>query len=181
MHPPVSWFLVSLGLLMVLGCPLDIQVRPEEGTDAGCQGKDCETLCVADSECPESHRCDDFEGHCAPGPRLTEECSDFISCQGLASCEDGRCELRCASYECPPGYQCGPDKVCVETCTGGPPETLGAFCDSSLDCTRCGFCVDGGGSKRCHQPCSSDGDCPGGAVGSCQAVPGGSLHVCRLP
>ena len=180
MRPPVSWFLVPLALLSVLGCPLDIQVRPEDGTDTGCRGSACETPCVADSECSDAYRCDGLYERCEAGPRLTEECSGFGTCQGGASCEDGRCELRCV-YGCPLGYRCAPEDLCVETCTGGPLETLGDFCDSSLDCTRCGFCVESGGAKKCHQPCSADADCPGGASGSCQLVPGGSLRVCRLP
>ncbi|MFP2908758.1 latent transforming growth factor beta-binding protein [Pyxidicoccus sp. 3LFB2] len=172
-------FLAPLALLTALGCPLDIEVRPDETADAGCQGAACVRACTRDSECPAEQRCDTFYEECEPGPRLTQECSGVTSCQGLASCEEGRCELRC-SYGCPPGYRCSPESVCVEECTEGPPERLGDFCASSLDCTRCGFCVDAGGAKRCHQPCSADSDCAGGGAGACQVVPGSSLRVCRL-
>ena len=180
MRQPASWFLALLGLLTVLGCPLDIQVRPKEFPDAGCEGRDCDTPCARDMECPDGQRCDDFYDRCEPGPRLTERCVGVTQCPAFADCENGRCELKCL-YGCPLGYQCGPESVCVEECTDGPPETLGDFCGSSMDCTRCGVCVDSGGAKRCHQPCTSDGDCPGGAAGTCQPVSGSSLRVCRLP
>lgn len=170
MRQPASWFLALLGLLTLLGCPLDIEVRPEE----------VPTPCVRDSECPDGQRCDDYSERCKPGTRLTEPCARSTSCPPYSSCENGRCERSCL-YGCPLGYRCDPESLCVEECTQGPPETLGDFCDSSVDCTRCGFCVDAGGTKRCHQPCTSDGDCPGGAAGSCQPVPRGSLRVCRLP
>lgn len=179
MRSSVSWFLAPLAVVTLLGCPLDIQVRPEEATDAGCDEKSCRALCAADSECPDDERCNRFEERCEPGPRLTEECFGFDSCQGFANCTKGRCEMSC-TYECGRGYQCAPDKICVETCTAGPPETLGRFCQSSLECTRCGICVDSGAGRRCHQPCGSDSDCPGGAEGSCQTLPGSSVHVCWL-
>jgi hypothetical protein len=180
MRPSVPWFLVPLALVTLLGCPLDIQVRGEEAEpDAGCQGSDCRASCTSDAECPDSERCYDFDGRCEPGPRLTEECSGFNSCQAYANCKNSRCELRC-TFGCPLGYQCAPDGICVETCTGNAPETLGRFCASSLECTRCGVCLDSGAGKRCHQPCTSDDECPDGSPGSCQAVAGGSLHVCQL-
>ncbi|WP_164019753.1 latent transforming growth factor beta-binding protein [Pyxidicoccus trucidator] len=179
MRPHFLSFLAPLALLTVLGCPLDIQVRSEDAADAGCQGDTCVRACTGDFECPEGQRCDAFYEECESGPRLTQVCSGVASCPAFASCEDGRCELRC-SYGCPPGYRCDPESVCVEECTAGQPETLGNFCESSLDCTRCGFCVDAGGAKKCHRPCTSDSDCPGGPSGACQPVPGGSLRVCRL-
>ena len=64
MRPPVPWFLAPLVLVTLLGCPLDIQVRPAEHTDAGCQGRDCQTPCVADSQCLDSERCDTFDERC---------------------------------------------------------------------------------------------------------------------
>ncbi|MFP2928137.1 latent transforming growth factor beta-binding protein [Pyxidicoccus sp. 3LG] len=181
MRPSVSTFFSVLALMTVLGCPLDIQVRPEEAPDAGCEEEPCEQPCASDAECPDDARCYDFEERCVPGPRLTEACSGFNSCQPYANCKDNRCELRC-NFGCPLGYRCGPEALCVETCTGGArPERLGDFCNSSLDCTRCGFCVEAEGGKRCHQPCQSDSECPEGAPGSCQQVPGKEgLRVCRL-
>jgi hypothetical protein len=176
---PLPTFLLLLVLLTALGCPLDIQVRPEAGTDAGCQGEDCARACTRDLDCPDGQRCDDFYDVCEPGSRLTEECSGFGTCPAYADCKNSRCEQRC-TFGCPLGYQCGPESLCVEQCTAGPPETLGRFCASSLDCTRCGFCVESGDGKKCHQPCGGDADCPGGGAGACQLVPGGSLRVCRL-
>ncbi|MCP3137753.1 latent transforming growth factor beta-binding protein [Pyxidicoccus xibeiensis] len=177
MRNPVLSLLACLALLTLLGCPLDIEVREE---DLVCEDEPCGTSCVADAECPDDQRCDGLEDVCVPGPRLTETCSGFGSCQPYASCEESRCEMSC-SYGCPPGYRCGPENLCVEECTSGVPETLGDYCETSMDCTRCGFCVaDAGGAKRCHQPCSSDGDCPGGTPGSCELIPRSSLRVCRL-
>ncbi|NMO13643.1 latent transforming growth factor beta-binding protein [Pyxidicoccus fallax] len=179
MRPSASGFLALLGLLTLLGCPLDIQVRSEEVPDAGCEDDDCATPCVRDSECPDGQRCRDIYDRCEPGARITEPCAGLSSCPGFSNCKNGRCELAC-SRGCPLGYRCGPESLCVEECTQEPPETLGDHCDSSMDCTRCGFCVDAGGTKRCHQPCKSDEECPDGAAGSCQPVPGSSLRVCRL-
>lgn len=177
MRPHLLSFLAPLALVMLLGCPLDIQVRPDEVADAGCQGDAC--VCTGDRECPEDQRCDTFYEECEPGPRLTEACSGVAVCPGFASCEDGRCELKCL-YGCPPGYRCAPESVCVEECSAGPTESLGRFCESSLDCGRCGFCVEARGAKKCHQPCTADSDCPGGGADACQPVPGSTLRVCQL-
>lgn len=178
MRRSVPWLLAPLALMWVLGCPLDIQVRPEEAPDAGCPDGVCP--CMRDTDCPEEQRCGDFYDKCEPGPRLTEECSGIGSCPSFAHCEDNRCQLSC-TYGCPLGYQCAPESFCVEACTAGPPETLGNACDSSMDCLRCGFCVGSSGAKRCHQPCRFDADCPGSEPGACQPVPGSSLRACRLP
>lgn len=168
---------LSLLLVWMLGCPLDIQVRPEEAPDAGCPDGVCP--CLGDRDCPDGQRCDTFHDECESGPRLTDECNGIGECPSFANCEDNRCQLSC-TYGCPPGYQCAPESVCVEECIAGPPETVGGACDSSMDCLRCGYCVGPTGAKRCHQPCRSDSDCPGGEPGGCEAVPGGSLRVCRL-
>jgi hypothetical protein len=179
---PCAFFRLVLATVLLggLGCPLDIEVRaPAE--DAGCP-EPCQVSCDSDAQCPDGQRCDTvYNGRCEAGPRLTQECTRLASCPAFALCEKGHCALRC-TYGCPPGYQCGPEGVCVETCTGGPPETLGNFCESSMACARCGFCVSTGGAKRCHQPCKADAECAGGAPGACQPVGEGSpMRVCRLP
>ncbi|MCY1042356.1 latent transforming growth factor beta-binding protein [Corallococcus sp. bb12-1] len=178
MRLPGSSFLAVLLLLTAVGCPLDIQVRDE--ADAGCSDDACVRSCSSDRECPDGQRCDGAFQQCEPGARLTERCADSFSCPGLARCEGGRCSLACGSG-CPVGYRCGPEDLCVEICDGLPPATLDAFCSSSLECGRCGFCVDSGGVKKCHQPCRLDVECPGGAPGVCRLLPGGDLGVCRLP
>ncbi|QRO02298.1 latent transforming growth factor beta-binding protein [Archangium violaceum] len=170
---------VPLALVTVLGCPLDIEVRePPLDTDAGPRA------CVKDQDCPEGQRCDDAysDNHCEPGPRVTQSCTGDFTCSYLASCVEGRCELGCLGGRCRPGYQCAPDRECVEACSEGAPTKLGDYCDGSTDCGRCGFCValSGSGEKRCHQPCTSDTEC-GGETGACQKVTNSTLHVCRLP
>lgn len=178
MRLPVSFRLALLVLWMGPGCPLDIQVRDE--ADAGCAGQDCVLACLSDRECPEGQRCNDAFGQCEPGTRLTEPCADSFSCPSLAFCREDRCTRPCSSG-CPSGYLCGPESQCVEACQGMPPESLGRFCQGSLECTRCGFCADTGGVKKCHQPCQADAECPGGEPGVCQLIPGSTLRVCRLP
>jgi hypothetical protein len=175
MHPLVR-LLVPLALVTVLGCPLDIQVR-EEDPDEGPRA------CVKDQECPEGQRCDDAsrDNHCIEGPRVTQPCTGFGTCSYLAFCQKGRCVEGClGGATCRLGYQCAPDDECVEACTEGPPTKAGSYCGSSTDCGRCGFCVAlGGGGKQCHQPCTADAECPGGAPGACMVVPGSTARVCR--
>jgi hypothetical protein len=178
MRPCALFAVLAAVLLAAVGCPLDIEVRPPVG-DAGCP-EPCVIPCERDSQCPEEQRCDAvYNGRCEPGPRLTQACGAFTSCPAFSNCDQGHCALKCI-YGCPPGYRCGPEEVCVEECTGGPLETLGHACESSLECARCGFCVSTGGAKQCHQPCKTDTDCPGGAAGACQSGPEGSAwRVCR--
>lgn len=171
-----SFLLVAFVLLVGPGCPLDIQVRGEP--DAGCSEDSCALACEADRECPDEQRCHYLYNTCEDGPRLTEACSDSLDCPGNSRCMGGHC-VRSCERGCPLGYQCGPEATCVETCDGLTPSNLGSYCETSMDCTRCGFCTDLGGGKRCHQPCRSDAECPGGSAGSCAQIPGTALRACR--
>ncbi|ADO73779.1 hypothetical protein [Stigmatella aurantiaca] len=180
MRPSAFVLLVPFLLLGGLGCPIDIDVRPPSQDGGDCAGP-CTLPCDRDSQCPEDQRCDiTYNKRCEPGLRLTEACTVFTSCPSLSICDEGYCAQSCI-YGCPTGYQCGPEEVCVEACTGGPPGTLGNYCESSMECTRCGFCVSTGGEKKCHQPCKADAECLEGGLGACQALPGSTLRVCRLP
>ncbi|QRK10731.1 latent transforming growth factor beta-binding protein [Archangium violaceum] len=177
MSRPVR-LLAPLALVTVLGCPLDIDVRePDTVTDAG------PWACVKDQDCPDGQRCDDAseDNHCEKGPRVTQPCGGYGTCSYGVFCDEGRCEEGCLGIPCRLGYQCAPDFECVEACTEGPPSNLGAWCKSSTECGRCGFCVAlGGGEKQCHQPCTADAQCPEGAPGTCVLVaPGKSARVCR--
>lgn len=169
--------LAPLALVTVLGCPLDIEVR--EDTDAGPRA------CVKDQECPDGQRCgdDSEDNHCVPGPRVTQPCSGgYGTCSYAASCQNGLCTENCVGGPCRLGYQCAPDYKCVEACTEGPPTKTGDFCETSTDCGRCGFCVATGSKEmKCHQPCSSDAECPGATPGVCEKVLLSSLRVCHLP
>ncbi|WP_239576396.1 hypothetical protein [Archangium primigenium] len=150
---------------------------------ADCDDGACALACTRDAECPDGSRCGKSWHQCEKGPRLGEACREGFDCQRDASCNaQRRCKLSCLSDSgCPLDYRCAPDSVCVNECTGTPPETVGLTCESSLDCGRCGFCVASGGVKRCHQPCLLDRDCPGGAAGACEQVGSTSLRACRLP
>lgn len=172
--------LAPLALVTVLGCPLDIELRePDTGTDAG------PWACVKDQDCPDGQRCSDASKnkHCVKGPRVTQPCEGgYGTCSYGASCAKGLCQEYCAGGPCRLGYQCAPDLECVEACTEGPPTNLGHYCDGSTACGRCGVCValGSGQKKQCHQPCTADAQCPGGAPGACVLVPGiGSARVCR--
>ncbi|RKH03857.1 latent transforming growth factor beta-binding protein [Corallococcus carmarthensis] len=172
----LSFLLVLLVLVVGPGCPLDIQVR--EAPDAGCSESSCSSPCDADRECPAGQRCNLFFKDCEDGPRLTEPCSAATSCSGNARCTGGRCVQGCGQG-CPVGYLCGPESTCVETCEGMTPATLGSYCTTSMDCTRCGFCADSGSGKKCHQPCRSDAECPDAKPGACVLLPGSTLRVCQ--
>jgi hypothetical protein len=178
-----SWLLASLVLLVGAGCPLDIQVREEPETDAGCFRPSCVRDCSSDRDCPDDERCNGFDAKCEPGARLTQECGDNLDCTTFARCLRGRCTQTC-NGTCPKDYQCSPENTCVESCAGlPPPKSLGRYCDSSQECGRCGFCADveSQGAKRCHQPCRSDAECPGATAGACVAIPGSALRACRQP
>jgi hypothetical protein len=179
--PPRSLLLLAalLGTTW-LGCPLDIQVREE----VPCEEPDCQEdrPCDDDSGCRDGWRCTQA-GQCEQGPRLGEACDGF-DCQYLAVCHPlhHRCEYTCRrDLDCPHGYLCSPDSLCIAQCAGAPPETLGRTCQSSADCARCGVCLASGGTERCHQPCTRDEDCPGGAPGVCEQVGSGPHRACRLP
>jgi hypothetical protein len=180
MHRCSLRLLAALLSTALLGCPLDIQARDE----LPCTGQDCQQdqSCDQDSSCQDGWRCNEA-GQCEQGPRLGETCEGF-DCQRLAVCDPRyhRCEFTCRNdLECPRSYRCSPDSLCIAECSGTPPETLGLTCGSSTDCVRCGVCVLSGGTKRCHQPCQRDEDCPGGAPGVCEQVGSGPKRVCRLP
>lgn len=152
---------------------------------ASCSGGFCVRSCATDWDCPEDRRCDEATDKCELGPRIGEACRDSFDCQSYVNCSTTLrvCAVNCGfDAACPPGYRCAPDSTCVEDCSGVP-ETLGLTCESSLDCSRCGFCVatGTGSEKRCRQPCRLDRDCPGGATGSCEQVGSTSLRACRLP
>ncbi|MGE6761460.1 latent transforming growth factor beta-binding protein [Corallococcus interemptor] len=168
--------LIVLVLLVGPGCPLDIQVR--EAPDAGCSEDDCPSACASDRECPEDQRCHYLYNECEDGPRLTEPCSVSFDCSSNARCMGGHCVRSCAQG-CPLGYQCGPEATCVETCDGLTPSNLGSYCETSMDCTRCGFCADLGDGKKCRLPCKSDAECPDGGAGSCAQIPGTTLRACQ--
>ncbi|RYZ42058.1 MAG: FHA domain-containing protein [Myxococcaceae bacterium] len=53
--------------------------------------------------------------------------------------------------------------------------------DPGCDLRIRGRRVDLGGGKRCHQPCLSDAECPGGAPRACAVLAGSSLRACRPP
>ncbi|WP_223645985.1 Dickkopf N-terminal cysteine-rich domain-containing protein [Corallococcus sp. EGB] len=163
-------------LLAAPGCPLDIQVREE--ADAGCDESSCQQTCDADRECPAGQRCHSLYEVCEDGPRLTEPCSSSSDCASNARCMGGHC-VRSCERGCPLGYQCGPESTCVETCEGRTGGHLSEYCETSMDCTPCGFCTDSGGGRKCHQPCRSDAECPGGGAGSCVPISGTGLRVCR--
>jgi len=170
-----------LASLMVLGCPLDIQVRCEESSDCG---ENEPTRCSTDSDCQDTERCHQQRLRCEVGPRLGEACREAFECPIFTVChlERRRCEAPCVNdMSCPPGYRCSPDRLCVEECSDAPPETLGLTCETSMDCARCGFCVDSGGEQQCRQPCQLDRDCPGGAEGVCEQVGTSQLRACRPP
>lgn len=142
------------------------------------------STCSTDLECPEDRRCSETWHTCELGPRLGEACEDSFDCGLSGSCnpQRSRCEKTCSQdLYCPNGYRCSPDELCVEKCSSAPPETVGLTCETSMDCARCGFCVDSGGVKQCRQPCQLDRDCPGGATGVCERVGSTQLKACRLP
>ncbi|CAM4511038.1 MULTISPECIES: hypothetical protein [Myxococcus] len=90
-----------------------------------------------------------------------------------------RCEEKCnpESNHCEAGYQCAPDGLCVQECSGTP-VSVGEDCENSLDCAPCSVCLSSGAALRCRQPCRLDRDCPGGATGACEQV--GNTKACRL-
>jgi len=150
---------------------------------ATCSGGTCVLTCSTDWDCPEDRRCDEASDRCEVGSRIGEPCEDGFDCQSFVQCNTtrDRCEVNCSNdFACPPGYRCSPDSTCVENCTGVP-ESLGLTCESSLDCSRCGLCVESGGEKRCRASCQLDRDCPGGAAGACEQVGTSKLRACRPP
>ncbi len=153
----------------------------EPGTDApdGGTGTPPRVACSTDFQCATGSRCED--SRCVVGSRIGEPCTDSWDCAGFVMCNAKllRCEQRCANDSiCEPGYRCGPDGLCVERCTDVP-SRLGQACADSLECTRCGVCVGSEGARVCRMPCMRDSDCPGQAVGSCEAV-GSWGRACRL-
>lgn len=172
------------GVIADAGCaavvPLDqpCQATCEcETAGAFCQGT-CVLSCTTDFECPTGRRCD--QGVCRVGPRLGEACEDSWDClTGQCDLTRKRCEQYCShDGSCPSGYRCAPDGYCVEKCDDVP-ATLGLTCEISVDCPRCGFCVQAADSVlRCHQRCSLDRDCGDGGLGACEDR--FSYRVCRL-
>ncbi|WP_420811439.1 DUF7107 domain-containing protein [Myxococcus hansupus] len=168
------------------GCASTVPVggactRPCECADAAaaCVSGTCTLTCSTDFTCRDGRRCTD--GQCVVGARIGEPCRDTFDCPDFASCprERMRCEERCnpGSGLCEAGYQCAPDSVCVQACSGSP-ASVGDDCENSLDCSPCSVCLTSGAALRCRQPCRLDRDCPGGAAGSCEQV--GSTRACRL-
>ncbi|WP_253816462.1 hypothetical protein [Myxococcus xanthus] len=168
------------------GCASTVEVggactRPCECADAAaaCVGGTCTLTCSTDFTCRDGRRCSNAS--CVVGARIGEACRDTFECSDFASCprERMRCEEKCnpGSGLCEPGYQCAPDGLCVQECSGTP-VSVGEDCENSLDCAPCSVCLSSGAELRCRQPCRLDRDCPGGATGACEQV--GDTKACRL-
>ncbi|MCP3163560.1 DUF7107 domain-containing protein [Myxococcus qinghaiensis] len=148
---------------------------------AACEDSKCTLTCVSDFACRDGRRCSNDA--CVVGPRLGDACTDSLDCPTFASCprERMRCEEKCnwnaGGGLCEPGYQCAPDGLCVQACSGTP-ASVGEVCENSMDCSPCSVCLTSGAALRCRQPCRLDRDCPGGAVGACEQV--GDTKACRL-
>ena len=157
-------------LLAVLGgCPLVIEVRQDGGRVEP-------NVCATDFECDAGSRCE--YSACVVGKRIGDPCLDVFDCPALMGCDPAlqKCAVSCVNdSSCPPGYRCAPDDTCIEACPGVP-ATLGQNCESSLDCQRCGVCVNNGNGLRCFQRCTLDRDC-GDAGVRCEGTTG--KKTCR--
>ncbi len=149
------------------------------GTGGGSGGSGGgQAQCEFDWQCGAMRFCEG--GACIAGGKIGDSC-DFSTECGAVLCDLtlGVCASSCVfDSSCRPGYDCAPDTTCVPRCQGPVPAVaLGRTCRESVEC-ECGYCVDEGMRKRCHQPCRYDSDCDGG-TGSCRDL--GGKKACKLP
>lgn len=183
-------------------CPLGTPTSDCGGFGCTADHTACLTMCGTDPECASTHFCD-FTGDCTEkyldGSSCTyltgRECASGF-CTGQLCCEDG---VFCCddNTNCPGGFGCGLDNVCLDDCGADGSALCGAgyhcrsgdcihdvyaggSCAADYDCAsgHCDTSVTGPETGRCcmaGECCDSDGvdDCPAGEL--CRE----SLFVCQ--
>lgn len=159
----------------------------DNGISDGCEtGIDCGGPCCtpcnnsngdpgSDDECASDWDCPAIGFECVNGECVPIECDPdafFSDCNLGETCVDGVCVVECdEDFDCPIGYICGPDGICIEEDDVPPTDDCDPECEApDYECFN-GNCIYVGEQIN---DCSSSNPCPTGQYcknGNCKNCP----------